>query len=69
MDLKEALAKGIQQELVKHVPLDKSEPIQELEGPGASIEAHVVTALETQIRVVTVKHRTRYFTVKVTEHI
>lgn len=67
MDIKQALAKGIQQELLKHVPLDKSEPIEQLEFGGAKIEAHALSELQTGVRIKTRSQGTRYFVVQVKE--
>ncbi len=68
MDLKRALAKGIQQQLLEgEIPLG-GVVIEELEGPDYSIEAQAITPLETLVRAKTAKG-VRYFTVKVTENI
>jgi hypothetical protein len=67
MDVKKALAKGIQDALLSEVPLDKSEPIEEMEGEGTSIEATRISDLVTQIRIKTVNRGVRYMTVKVSE--
>jgi hypothetical protein len=67
MDVKKALAKGIQDGLLNGVPLDKSEPIEEMEGEGTSIEATRISDLVTQIRIKTVNRGVRYMTVKVSE--
>lgn len=70
MDVKIALAKGIQNQLVNGgIPLDKSDKIEALEFGGAKIEASAVTPLVTQIRVVTLNQGVRYFTVRVQEHL
>jgi hypothetical protein len=70
MDLKQALSAGIQKQLVNgEIPLDRSEPIEELEGEDCGIEATIVTALETQIRARTRGKGVRYFSVLVTEHL
>lgn len=69
MDLKKALAAGIQNGLVNEtIPLDRTEPIEELEGEKCTLEATAVDALTTQIRAKTIGKGVRYFTVKVTEH-
>ena len=69
MDLKRALAKGIQQQLLEgEIPLGGVVIIEELEGLDYSIEAQAVTPLETLVRAKTAKG-VRYFTVKVTENI
>ena len=68
MDVKQAIAAGVQQMIVNGPPLDRSEPVEELEGRGYSIEGSAVDTLNSMIRVKG-KKGIRYFTVKVTENI
>ena len=68
MDVKQAIAAGVQQMIVNGPPLDRSEPVEELEGDGYSIRGSAVDTLNSQIRVKG-KKGIRYFTVKVTENI
>lgn len=66
-DVKHALAKGVQDMLMKNVPLDRSAVIPELEFGGAEIEPQAVSKLETVIRVKTRTQGVRYFVIKVSE--
>lgn len=66
-DVKTAIAAGVQQMLLAQVPMDRSAPIPELEGPGTSVEAQEVGPLLTQIRVKTANKGLRYLTVQVAE--
>lgn len=65
-DVKVALARGLQELLLKEIPLDRSAPIPALELHDASIEAQEIGPLMTQIRVRS-GSSIRYFTVTLAE--
>lgn len=68
MDIRTAIAESVQRQVTDSPIVSPREPVEDLEGPGASIEVRAHTAISTYIRVTDIHGKTRHFEVRVTEH-